>query len=51
MVLRAFAAANLTLRGGSAFMNNFRPLESTVLAICARAPGAPDTAHKANAPR
>ncbi len=51
MFLRVLAAANLTRTGGSAFTNNARPLESTVLTIWALAAGANIAAHKANVPK
>jgi hypothetical protein len=51
MVLRDFAADNLTATGGSTFTNISRPVGSTVLAIWAFAPGANELAHKANAPQ
>jgi hypothetical protein len=49
MDLRDFAGRNFT--GGSALMNNARPLVSTVLTIWALAPGAKTAAHKTNAPK
>src|SRR5690242_1632302 len=51
MVLCDFAAASLMDAGGSALTNSSRPLESTVLAIWAFAPGTKKPAHKANVPR